>query len=247
MLRGRLLELLLATAVIALVAQLVGPWSLRWLKRPGPGDLGVVATESGEILVYLPREYGKQSGPWPLVVFLHGSGGRGADISLVRRGGLPRLLDEGLVCPCVVAAPQCRQDAAWRADRVMPVVDSVVSSFHVDPARIYLTGYSMGGFGTWQIAAREPARFAAIVPLCGGGDIGIADSLRGTPVWAFHGSLDEVVPVAASQEIVDSITSAGGEARLSVLDGLGHDICRDVYRRRELFDWLLSKRLDPGS
>lgn len=244
MMRGRLLEVLLIAATVSLVGQLAGPWVLRWSRRPGPGELGIVQTESEDVLLYLPKEYGEQSDTWPLVVFLHGSGARGTDLNLVRRGGLPRLLDEGLNCPCVVAAPQCRQDDSWTADSVMPVIDRVVSSFHVDSARIYLTGSSMGGFGAWRVAAEKPGFFAAVVPLCGGGDPISAKPLRGTPIWAFHGRMDEVVPVEASQEMVDSIISAGADARLSVLEKKGHNIDSDVYTRADLFDWLLKQRLD---
>jgi predicted peptidase len=236
-----MMELLLATATIALAAQLVAPWVLGWWRYPRPGELGTFETKSGPILIYLPADYDKQAVRWPLIVFLHGAGERGTDINLVKQVGLPLLLDEGLSCPCLVAAPQCDLGASWQTELVMRAVDCVASSFRVDPARIYLTGYSMGGFGTWQVAADVPDRFAAIVPLSGGGEPSRADSLRKTPAWAFHGRMDQVVPIAASQRMVESVQAAGGEARLCIMDGKGHDICREVYGRADLFEWLLTK------
>ena len=122
-------------------------------------------------------------------------------------------------------------------------LDAAVETYRVDESRVYVTGLSMGGFGTWEAIERMPERFAAAVAVCGGGNpIGLA-AARGVPVWAFHGSADPVVPLAATVVMVNALEAAGGDVRLTVYPGVGHDSWTQTYADPEVYEWLLSHRL----
>ncbi len=112
----------------------------------------------------------------------------------------------------------------------------------MDTERIYLTGLSMGGYGTWALAAKYPERFAAIVPICGGGKRFMARSLKDIPVWAFHGAKDNVVPLKESVKMVNAVKALGGNARLTVYPDAGHDSWTETYRNKELYSWFLGHR-----
>lgn len=133
-------------------------------------------------LLDLPRGYDQTDEPWPLIVFLHGAGECGDDLERVRAHGPPRLAREGRDLPFVVAAPQSRR-GGWDVAALDRMLDEIVASNRVDQDRIYLTGISMGGFGAWAWAAARPERFAALAPICGGGDPDWADRLKALPVW----------------------------------------------------------------
>ncbi|WP_197531310.1 carboxylesterase family protein [Posidoniimonas corsicana] len=195
-----------------------------------------------QYLLYLPDAYSPEGQPWPLVVYLHGSGLRGRDLDLVASEGPPRLAREGEPLPFILASPQCPQNQSFDPKMVRSLVEHVVEQHQIEREKIYLTGYSMGGFGTWQAAAAYPDLFAAFAPLCGGGNPDEAESLAQTPVWAFHGDQDKVVPLEQTTLMTEAVTNAGGEVTLSILPGMGHAICDDVYSDRSLFDWLLTHR-----
>lgn len=187
---------------------------------------------------------------FPLVLFLHGAGERGADLELVKRQALPRVVERDGGFPFAVAAPQCPEGGAWyRYPRTLAaLLDHLLATWPLDPSRVYLTGNSMGGYGTWGLAARYPRRFAAIAPVCGGGlrtegFPGKVKALRAVPVWAFHGALDEVVRPEESVRLVDALRAAGGDARLSLYPDLGHDSWTRAYDDPALYAWLLSHRL----
>jgi predicted peptidase len=121
-------------------------------------------------------------------------------------------------------------------------VDEMTEKYKVDPERIYLTGLSMGGYGTWSIGCSYPGRFAAIVPICGGGIPIRAGNLKSVPVWAFHGAKDPVVPLSQSQQMTDAVNRAGGSAQLTVYPEAEHDSWTQTYNNPQLYDWLLSHR-----
>jgi predicted peptidase len=112
----------------------------------------------------------------------------------------------------------------------------------VDPDRVYLTGLSMGGYGTWSLAAAHPERFAAIVPICGGGNPADAAKLASLPVWVFHGAKDPTVPLERSKEMVEAIKSAGGNPRFTIYPEAGHDSWTETYNNPELYQWLLEQK-----
>ena len=241
------LELLLALAVMALVAQLAWPAARDWWRRPTPGAVGIGRFDAdsalaAEYLLYLP-EHGEA--PWPLVVFLHGSGQRGSDPNVLRDWG-PFLYLSHTSLPAIVAAPQCLPTHQWEPAAVMQFVDHLSEQYQVDRERIYLVGCSMGGYGAWRTAAAYPAQFAAIAPICGGGQSNDAEALADLPIWAFHGANDEVVPVTESERMVEAVRSAGGTPKLTVFSDAGHGICHPVCQRTDLWSWLLRQTASGG-
>lgn len=204
-----------------------------------------------DYLLHLPAAYGKDAAKkWPVIVFLHGAGERGMDLNLVKVHGPPKLLEKGTelaVKDFIVISPQCPPEQWWQPHEVNALLDGVLKDLeHADTDRLYLTGLSMGGFGTWEIAARSPRRFAAIAPICGGGNPRFARRLKDMPIWAFHGDKDEAVPVSASIEMVDAVKEAGGtNVKLTRYPEAGHDSWTETYNNPELYAWFLEhKRRD---
>jgi predicted peptidase len=239
-----LLELLLILAIVALVGQLVWPHMLRRHHRPGRGEVGIGQTETSglaqDYLVYLPPNYG--SLPMPLVLFLHGSGERGHDPAILRGTGPFSIIEKGQTLPAIVVAPQCLPDARWDPEALLNFIEGVAGKYHIDRTRLYLVGYSMGGYGAWQTAAAHPELFAAVVPISGGGNRNDAAILASVPIWAFHGEHDNTVSVDESRRMIDAIEAAGGHPRLTVLPNASHGICESVCNRIDLWEWLLGQR-----
>jgi predicted peptidase len=200
-------------------------------------------TVSLNYLLYLPKEYEQDKGKkWPLILFLHGSGERGSDIEKVKSYGPPGLVSEGKDMPFIIVSPQAPERTSWDPDALTALLDEVEKQYAVDTDRIYVTGVSMGGSGTWRLAAAHPERFAAIAPICGTGDPSAAPRLAHLPVWVFHGAKDDQVPLQASQEMVDALKEAGNEARFTVYPEAGHDSWTQTYNNSAIFDWLLAQR-----
>jgi len=195
-------------------------------------------------LLYLPTSYGR-SGLSPLVLFLHGSGERGNDLDLIRRHGPPRIVDEGGHFPFILLCPQCPKGRTWSAARLGMLLDQVADAWRVDLDQIYVTGLSMGGYGTWRLALRFPNRFAAIAPICGGGSTRLAHRLKDLPAWAFHGALDEHVPLIETENMVRAVEQHGGHVRFTIYPEAGHDAWTKTYRNPELYLWLLDHRRIP--
>ena len=196
-----------------------------------------------DYLIYLPENYGKEQKAWPLVVFLHGAGERGSDLNRVKFHGPPKRVEQGSAFPFILVSPQCPTDKWWpnMIEHVMALVDETAENYSIDENRIYLTGLSMGGYGTWTIASTYPQRFAAIAPVCGGGQPYLAGNLKNTPIWAFHGAKDPVVPLQQSQQMVDAVNQSGGNAKLTVYPEADHDSWTETYNSDELYEWLLSQ------
>lgn len=190
-------------------------------------------------LLHLPEGHSGEPG-WPLLLFLHGVGERGDDLEKVKAQGLPRVIEEGADLPFVAVSPQCGSGRYWANELLIPLLDEVVALHRIDPDRVYVTGLSMGGYGTWNLAIEQPWRFAAAVPVCGGGDPRRVGRLRRIPVWAFHGAKDPVVPVSASRRMVEALARCGGDARLTIYPETGHDCWTETYASPELYEWLLA-------
>ena len=200
-------------------------------------------------LLFLPQNYGDDPGKkWPLLLFLHGMGERGDDLDLLRTYGPAKIAEHQPEFPFICLTPQCPEGETWIGQlRVLKLLlDEVSSSYSVDLDRIYVTGFSMGGYGTWGLAMNYPEAFAAIAPICGGGKALFAEDLKHIPVWAFHGADDLVVPVEESQRMVDALRAAGGQARLTVYPGVDHDSWTETYENPELYEWFLRHRRDLG-
>lgn len=192
-------------------------------------------------LLYLPKDY-ESKDSWPLVLFLHGAGERGDNIDKVKTHGPPKLIEQGKEFPFIVVSPQCPDGRWWEASELASLLDHVIAEHRVDEDRVCLTGLSMGGFGTWRLAFLQPHRFAAIAPICGGGEPYWGKQIAHIAVWAFHGGVDFLVPVARSQSMVDAIKKANGEPKLTIYPDAGHDSWTKAYENQELYEWMLSQR-----
>ncbi|HWE63498.1 MAG TPA: prolyl oligopeptidase family serine peptidase [Chloroflexota bacterium] len=194
-------------------------------------------------LLYLPDQYphGTEGG-WPLVLFLHGAGERGDDPWAVARHGVPKMIEEGVRFPFIAASPQCPAGGRWDSQSLSALLDYLTGHYAVDLYRIYVTGLSMGGFGTWALATDHPHRFAAIAPVCGGGDASRVCAIAHLPIWAFHGARDATVPLARSTELINTLYACNGEPRFTVYPEAEHDSWTETYENPTLYDWLLSHR-----
>ena len=199
-------------------------------------------------LLFLPKDYNKsRSKRWPMILFLHGAGERGNNIWLVGKHGPPKIVRAKPDFPFVVVSPQCPAGQTWDKDVVISLLDEAVKKLRIDPTRIYLTGLSMGGYGTWNTGLAYPERFAALVPICGGGDpltLRLLDrrkteALKTLPIWAFHGAKDSTVRLVESERMVEAVKRLGGDVNLTVYPDAGHDSWTESYNNPELYDWLL--------
>lgn len=227
----------------------------------------VFKTPAGETLnyrLYLPKNVpaGKKL---PLVLFLHGAGERGTDNSSQLKHGVLSLIKYGTATndPAVILVPQCPSDRQWvnvpwaAKSHSMPAQPSQpmklalallrekMNSLPVDLSRVYVTGVSMGGYGTWDAIQREPALFAAALPICGGGDTACAPALRKLPIWIFHGGKDTAVPVERSRDMFKALQACGGAGQYREYPGAGHDVWTRTYNDTSVLSWLFAQRLQP--
>lgn len=201
-------------------------------------------------LLYLPSDYDADGQPAPLILFLHGAGERGEDGDIVRTQGLPAYIESGHDLPFIVVAPVCPPDQRWEyyRDDLIQLLDHITAAHNVDATRVYLTGLSMGGFGTWDLARLYPQRFAAIAPICGGLSWEIdlhaaARVLKHMPTWAFHGERDDVVLPEQTTRIIDAIREQGGQPELTLYPDARHDSWTATYRDSHLYEWFLAHSL----
>jgi len=194
-------------------------------------------------LLYLPKRYKAEGGKgFPLLLFLHGAGERGDDLERVKVHGPPRLIEAGKNLPFVVVAPQCPAGEWWTTDVLDAVLREVVEKHNIDEGRIYVSGLSMGGYGTWLLANQFPNRFAAIAPICGPFVWVNAENFKSLPVWCFHGAMDEVVPIQDSIKMVKMLRRAGCDVRFTVYPDAEHDSWTETYNNEALYEWLLQHK-----
>lgn len=200
-------------------------------------------------LLALPEGYDEDpEAEWPLVIFLHGIGERGEDLEKVKSWGPAKRIEQGHTFPAIVVSPQCPPDGWWPhyTRELILLLDDLEATHRIDKDRIYITGLSMGGFGTWSLIAAIPDRIAAAVPVCGGTDLFSARTIgkNHVPVWAFHGEIDTVVPVEESLRATQTLRASGNrDARLTIYSGVGHNAWTPTYNDQNMWDWLFSKRL----
>jgi len=181
------------------------------------------------------------------MLFLHGAGERGNNLEKVKQWGPPKLVGKRKDFPFVVISPQCPRGTWWKVEGLYQLVNHVAGSLKIDRQRMYVTGLSMGGFGSWQLMDRYPKLFAAGVPICGGGKAGSAKNLVDIPIWAFHGDADGVVKADLSKLMIKAIEKAGGKkARLTLYPGVGHNSWSRAYANEEVYKWLLSHKSGGG-
>ena len=197
-------------------------------------------------LLFLPEGCGADSAKrWPLILFLHGAGERGTNIWLVAKHGPPKVDTIAANLPFIIVSPQCPEGQIWSNDLLLALLDEIESKYPVDTRRVYLTGLSMGGFGTWSLGLSHPERFAAIAPICGGGEfitplLADKSTLATLPIWAFHGGKDPVVPVEESDRMVNHLKQMGvKEVKLTIYPDAQHDSWTETYAGPELFEWFL--------
>lgn len=235
-----------------------GRYAAREYVEAGDGAAG------GAKLLYrllTPHAYDPQL-KYPLVLFLHGAGERGDDnVRQLVHGMNEFASDENRAkYPCFVMAPQCPREQKWvevdwsarghamPAEAAEPLrlalaaIAALETEFSIDPARIYVTGLSMGGYGTWDAVARYPGRFAAAAPICGGGDPAQAPKFAALPLWAFHGGKDGVVKPERSREMIAALQAAGGSPKYTEYPDAGHDSWTATYRNPEFLAWLFAQR-----
>ena len=212
----------------------------------------------------LKPENADMNGQYPLVLLLHGIGERGDDNEAQLKWGAKEFAKEEnrKKYPCFLAVPQCPLSDFWAAalrdlskdfrmpeeptqalKMVLELVDVLQVEFpQIDPRRLYITGLSMGGFGTWEAIQRKPDLFAAAVPICGGGDVSEADRLTKLPIWAFHGAEDLLVNPRWSRDMVEAIRKAGGSPKYTEYSDVGHHSWVPAYSDPQLFEWLFSQK-----
>jgi len=198
---------------------------------------------------------------FPLVIFLHGSGERGNDNEVQIKHIQDLFLETKYRSkyPCYVLAPQCPKNARWAnfdnglsetptrpMQALINLIDKISKEFPIDKNRIYITGLSMGGYGTWDLIARYPDKFAAAVPICGGGDKNTASKIKSIPIWAFHGAKDNVVPPAQSRDMIKAIQDAGGSPGYTEYPDIAHDSWVQAYKEPHLVHWLFAQQLGGG-
>jgi predicted peptidase len=203
-------------------------------------------------LLFLPEGYDAKSAKlWPLIVFLHGAGERGTNVWKVATHGPPKNVADHPDFPFIVVSPQCPEGEHWSNDILLGLLGEITRDYKVDQSRVYLTGLSMGGYGTWDLGLTYPEKFAAIVPICGGGQkitLGLASrekpqALKTLAVWAFHGAKDPVVPLEESQRMVDALKKVGvQEVKFTVYPEAGHNSWTEAYNDPQLYDWLLQHK-----
>ena len=236
-------------------------------KKPVTGFLDRTLTIQGneyKYQVFVPADWTTKN-KWPVILFLHGAGERGDDGLIQTEVGIGTAIRRYRSrFPAVIVMPQCRKDVWWTdpamADMAMKALELSQKEFRGDPQRTYLTGLSMGGYGTWYLAANHPGKFAAIAPICGGilrpddsrkqpaedtrPYTEAAQKVGKTPVWIFHGGDDPVVPVAESQHMAEAIKAVGAEVHYTEYPGVGHNSWEKAYAEPDFMTWLLSKSLN---
>jgi predicted peptidase len=203
---------------------------------------------TSKYVLFVPHAYTPDKS-YPLILFLHGAGERGDDGERPVKQGIGNAIkfkggEKNF--PFFVIFPQCRTGKNWQAggldaNRALGMLDEVQKEYKIDGQKLYLTGLSMGGFGTWSLAAADPKRWAAIVPICGAGDPSKAEAIKDIPCWAFVGSNDSPKLVQGTRDMVAAMKKAGGEPRFSEFPYVGHNSWDPAYVTPELYPWLLKQ------
>ncbi len=227
-----------------------------------------IGTTEYHFRVFTPKGWSRRKKS-PVILFLHGAGERGDDNLVQTKVGIgPAILRQQESLPFIVVLPQCPKNRWWTEPEMqaqaLKALDQTVEEFNGDKSRVYLTGLSMGGYGSWVMAEGNPSKFAAIAVVCGGvrppprinvpqpadglaasADpyAAVASKVGKTPVWVFHGGADPVVPVTESRKMVEAIKSAGGSVRYNEYEGVGHNSWDKAYAEAELFPWMLTQKL----
>jgi len=222
----------------------------------------VYTNAQGESLpyrIYLPSKMPLK--PIPALIFLHGAGERGEDNKVQVKHAVRDLITYSINNePMIIIAPQCPPNKKWaevdwsKLSHTMPqeisfamrmtmeILDQVCKDYPVDSHRLYITGLSMGGYGTWDIIQRFPGKFAAAMPVCGGGDVAGAPLFKDLPIWVFHGDKDGAVPVSRSRDMVAALKACGSKVKYTEYPGVGHNCWTQTYADPEVLKWFFSQK-----
>ncbi len=196
-------------------------------------------------LLYLPEDYDpdRKEG-YPTILFLHGAGERGNNVEVLTTWGPPKIAKEkGL--PFIIISPQCPKGHWWTSMMysLKSLLDYSIKTYNIDTSRIYLTGLSMGGYGTFAFSLLYPNYFAAVAPMCGGGTPSMVNFCKSyPPIWVFHGDADKIVPIESSEIMVNKMKEAGYDVKFTVYKGGNHYMFQKAYREEGLFDWFLEHK-----
>ena len=190
-------------------------------------------------LLHIPPN--SEDGFHPLILFLHGAGERGDDLSMLKKHGIPKIVEQDQNFPFITVSPQCPIGSWWteKVEVLKGLLDQVVTSYPIDSGRLYLTGLSMGGYGSWALATAYPEVFAAAAPICGRGNPSQAGRIKDLPLWVFHGDRDIVVPFQHSQDMVMALKAVGSRVRFTLYPDTGHDSWTQTYDNPDLYQWFL--------
>lgn len=236
--RSVLFALMLTFSVISSIGQN--------MQHTGNFSGNIIRSVSSDYLIYLPEGYSAESREvWPMVVFLHGSGERGTDTELLKVHGPPKLIEQGQKFPFIVLSPQCPSKEDFDTEVLFSLIEHIVKEYNVDRDRIYVTGLSMGGWATWNLAFAHPGYFAAIAPVCGYLNRNFpekAAEIKNMPIWVFHGANDDVVPIQGEASIVSILRSMGSTIKFTVYPTANHDSWTETYNNPQLYEWFLKQR-----
>ena len=246
------LRLLAAMAALAVALSAASAQESHDMQKSQKFERTITRTLRVQYLLFTPKGYdAKGEKRWPLILFLHGAGERGTNVQKVAVHGPPKVVKSRPDFPFLVVSPQCPNDETWSNEAVLALLDEVVAKHAVDTNRVYLTGLSMGGYGSWSLALNYPERFAAVAPICGGGnplDVLLAarkrtDAVKALPFWVFHGAKDPVVNLEESQRMVNALKKAGvKDVELTVYPEAGHDSWTETYNNEKLYEWFLKHK-----
>ena len=246
----RLLALAIALTLNAATAQ-----DSADMQKPKKFERTVARTLAANYLLFTPKGYDPTGDKqWPLMLFLHGAGERGTDLQKVAVHGPPKLVKARPDFPFLVVSPQCPNNETWSNEVLLALLDEVIATHKVDTNRVYLTGLSMGGYGSWSLALQYPERWAAVAPICGGGNTidalltprKKAAALKALPFWVFHGGKDPVVKLDESERMVQALKSAGvKEVKLTIYPEAQHDSWTETYADEKLYEWFLQHERAP--
>ena len=198
-----------------------------------------------DYLLHTPKGYQDSKKEFPLIVFLHGAGERGTDLSKVATHGPLQYIKAGSEINAVILAPQCPEDVYWQPHEIAALVKKVIKENRIDSNRVYLTGLSMGGYGVWATGGEYPELFAALAPVCGAIYRPIyrnISHIKDMPIWVFHGALDDVVLPENSNNMVNALKAAGSDVKYTIYPFANHDSWTETYSNPEFYDWLLSQK-----
>lgn len=201
---------------------------------------------SYKYLSYLPKYYHSDTSNYPLVIYLHGGSQKGNDLEKLKIYGLPFLVDQGKEFDFIMVAPQCPEAEYWSTENWFDsLYNSVTADYRIDKSRVYVTGISMGGYGTYIAALDNPDKITAILPLCGGindNDISRICTIKQIPILTYHGTADDQIALHETERIVDLLTECNGNITFHRLEGEGHGIQYIYETNPEIYDWLLKHR-----